>query len=70
MVDVPSSRVSLKNPDRRSMSVDSRLKNLQTVSDALKGNAKESRRIFGTARDVLDAAQRQLQPERLLNPRE
>jgi hypothetical protein len=70
MVDVPSSRVSLKNPDRRSMSVDSRLKNLQTVSNALNGKAKESRRISGTARDVLNAAQRQLQPERLLNPGE
>ncbi|KAF8490543.1 hypothetical protein F5888DRAFT_1909909 [Russula emetica] len=53
MVDVPpSSPVSSTNPDRRSMGADSRLENLQAVSDVSKGNAKESRRISGTARDV------------------
>jgi hypothetical protein len=38
--------------------------------NALKGNAKESRRISGTARDVLKAAQRELQLERSLDPGE
>jgi len=71
MVDVPpSSPVSSTNPDRRSMGADSRLENLQAVSDALKGNAKESRRISGTARDVLSAARRELQRERSLDPGE
>jgi hypothetical protein len=68
MVDVPpSSPASLKNPNRRSMNADSRLENLQSISDALKGNAKESRRISGTARDVLNVAQRELQRERSLD---
>jgi hypothetical protein len=57
-------------PDRRSMGADSRLENLQAVGDALKGNVKELRRISGTARDVLNAAQRKSQRERLLNPGE
>jgi hypothetical protein len=71
MVDVPpSSPVSSTNPDRRSMGADSRLENLQVVSDASKGNAKESHRISGTARDVLNAAQRELQRERSLDPGE
>ncbi|KAF8502863.1 hypothetical protein F5888DRAFT_1667675 [Russula emetica] len=52
----PSSPVSSTRPDRRSMAADSRLENHQAVSDALKDNAKESRRISGTARDVLNAA--------------
>jgi hypothetical protein len=53
-----SSQVSSTNPDRRSMGADSRLENLQAVSDsdALRGNAKKSRRISGTARDVLNSA--------------
>jgi hypothetical protein len=61
---------SSTNSGRRSMGAESQLENLQAVSDALKGNAKESRRISGTARDVLNAAQRELQPERSLNPGE
>jgi hypothetical protein len=57
MVDVaPSGPVSSTNPDRRSMGTDSRLEDLQAVSDVLNGNAKESRRISGTARGVLNAA--------------
>jgi hypothetical protein len=48
----PSSPVSLTYPDRRSMGADSRRENLQAVSDPSRGNAKESRRISGTARDV------------------
>jgi hypothetical protein len=44
------------------MGADSRLENIQTVSDASKGNAKELRRISGPARDVLNAARRELQP--------
>jgi hypothetical protein len=52
------------------MGADSRLDNLQAISDALKGNAKESRRMSGTARDVLNAAQRELQRERSLDPGE
>lgn len=54
-------------PDRRSMGADSPLENLQAVSDALEGNVK-SRRTSGTARDVLNAAQRKLQRERSLDP--
>jgi hypothetical protein len=51
MVDAaPSGPVSSKNPGRRSMGTNSRLENL------LKGNAKESRHISGTARGVLNAA--------------
>jgi hypothetical protein len=46
------------------------LENLQAVSDALKGNAKESRHISGTARDVLIVAQRELQRERSRDPGE
>jgi hypothetical protein len=58
MVDVPpSSSVSSKNPDGWSMGAGPRLENLQVVSDALKSNAKESHRIFGTTRDVLNAAE-------------
>jgi hypothetical protein len=57
-------------PDRRSMGADSRLENLQAVSDALKGNAKESRRMSGTARDAPNVAQRELQRERSLDPGE
>jgi len=57
MVDVPpSSPVSSTNPDRRSMDTGSPLENLLTVSDAMKGNAKESHRVSGTARDVRNAA--------------
>ena len=40
----------------------------QAVSDAMKTNAKESHRIYGTARDhVPNAAQRELQRERSLD---
>ena len=53
----PPSPASSTNPGRRSMGADSRLENLQAVSDVLKGNAKESRR---TAWDLLNAAQRKL----------
>ena len=71
MVDVaPSSSVSSTNPDRRSIVADSRLENHQAVSDALKGNAKELHRISGTARDIGNAAQRELQRKRSLNPGE
>jgi hypothetical protein len=48
-------------PDRRS-------ENPQADSDVLKGNAKESLRISGTARDVLNVAQSKLQRERSLDP--
>jgi hypothetical protein len=57
-------------PDRRSTGADSLLEELQAVSDALRGNAKESRRISGTARDVLNAARSELQRERSLDPEE
>jgi hypothetical protein len=73
MVDVPpSSSVSSTNPERQSMGAGShsQLENLQAVSDALKGNAKESRHISGTARDVLDVAQRELQRVRSRDPGE
>ena len=61
MVDVsPSSSVS-------STGANSRLENLQAVSDALKGNAKKLDRISGTAKDVPSAAQRELQRERSLD---
>ena len=44
---------------------------LQASMYAAKGKAKESRSIAGTARDVRNAAQRELQPvERRLDPRE
>ena len=52
----PSSSVSSTNSDRRSKDADTLLGNLQVATNALKGNAKESRRISGTARDVLNAA--------------
>jgi hypothetical protein len=65
MIDAPPpSPVPSTNPGRRSRGTDSRLENLQAVSDALKGDAKESRRISGTARDVLNVAQAELQHER------
>jgi hypothetical protein len=73
MVGVPPpGAVSSTNRGRRSMGADSRLENLRVhaVRDALKGNAKESRLISGTARDVLKAAQRELQRERSLDPGE
>jgi hypothetical protein len=38
------------------MGADSWLENLQAVSDASIGNAKESRRISGIASDVLNTA--------------
>ncbi len=46
----------------RSMSAESQLKNLQIVGDAEKGKAKDSR-FSGTSRDVVNGAQRELQPE-------
>jgi hypothetical protein len=54
------------------MSAVSPLENLQTaISDAWKGKAKESRSNSGTASDVGNAAQRELQPaERPLDPGE
>jgi hypothetical protein len=52
--EAPSSPV-LTNSDRRSMGADSLLENLKVVSDALKGSAKELRRIFRAPRDVLNA---------------
>ncbi len=51
----------------RSMSAESQLKNVQTVGDAEKGKAKDSR-FSGTSRDVVNAAQRELQSERSLDP--
>jgi hypothetical protein len=57
MVDFPpSGTVSSTDPNRESMSAVSPLENLQTDSDALKGQAKVSRRNSGTARDVGNAA--------------
>jgi hypothetical protein len=48
--------------DHQSLSADSQLVDLQAAIYAAKGKAKESRRISGTARDVGNAAQRELQP--------
>ena len=57
MVDFPpSSPVSSTDPNRKSMSADFPLNNLQTDSDALKGQAKESRRNPVTDRDVGNVA--------------
>jgi len=56
----PPGSASPTKSDRRSMGADSRLENLQAVSDASKDKAKESRRISGTTRGVLNAAQREL----------
>lgn len=50
-------------PDRRSISADSHFENLQTISEVLKGRAKESHRTSGIDRDVLTATQRELQHE-------
>jgi len=60
----PSSTVSSTDPSRESMSADPPLENLQTDRDALKGQAKESRRNSGTARGVGNVAQSELQPEK------
>jgi hypothetical protein len=60
----PSSTVSSTAPNRDSMNADSQLENLQTDRDALKGQAKESRRNSGNARDLGNAAQGELQPEK------
>ena len=50
---------------------DSQPVNLQAAIYVAKSKAKESRRSFGTARDVVNAAQRELQPtERSLDPGE
>jgi hypothetical protein len=64
MVDFPTSSPVSSDPNRESMNADSPLENLQTDSDALKGQAKQSRRDSGTARDVRNAAQSELQPEK------
>ena len=60
--------------DPQSLSTDSQLADdadLQAARYAAKGKAKESRRIHGTARDVGNAVQRELQPaERSLDSRE
>jgi hypothetical protein len=62
MVGVPPfNPVSTTNPIGRSIGEDSRMKNLQAVGDILEGIVKESGHISGTARDVLNAAQRELQ---------
>jgi hypothetical protein len=67
-VDIPLfSPVSTTNPVGWSTGEDSRLKNLQAVGDILKDIAKKSRRISGTARDVLDVVQRELQRETSLD---
>ena len=68
-VDVPpSSSVSSTNPVGRSMGTGFRLENLQGVSDALKGNVKESRRISATAEGVRPRGS--LHRERSLVPEE
>jgi hypothetical protein len=48
--------------DHQSLSADSPPPDLQVATYAAKGKAKESRRISGTARDVRNAVQRELQP--------
>jgi hypothetical protein len=48
--------------DHQSLSADSPPPDLQAATYAAKGKAKESRRISGTARDVRNAVQRELQP--------
>ena len=72
VVDVPppSTSKSSTKPNRRSMGEDSRLENLQAVSDTLQGDVQESRRLSGIARDVLNAAQRDSQRVRSLGPGE
>ena len=46
----------------QSLGADSQPVDPQALTYALKGKAKEARRISGTARDVGNAAQRELQP--------
>ncbi|KAF8502831.1 hypothetical protein F5888DRAFT_1800384 [Russula emetica] len=48
-------------PDDQSLSADSQMDNVQAALYAAKGKAKQLRRISGTARDVGNAAQRELQ---------
>jgi hypothetical protein len=48
--------------DYESLSIDFQPVDPQVAIYAAKGKAKESRRISGTARDVGNAAQRELQP--------
>jgi hypothetical protein len=48
-------------PDDQSLSTDSQLDDLQAAINAAKGKGKQLRRISGTARDVGNAAQRELQ---------
>jgi hypothetical protein len=57
--------------DHQSLGADSQPVDLQAATYAAKGKAKVSRRISGTATDVRNAAQRELQPaERSLDPGE
>jgi len=56
-------------PDHQSLSADSQWDDRQAAIYAAKGKAKVTRRISGTAGDVGNAAQRELQPaERSLDP--
>jgi hypothetical protein len=65
----PSSPDPELHLDHQSLSADSQPVDLQAAIYAAKGKAKESRRISGTARDVGNAAQRELEPaERSLDP--
>jgi hypothetical protein len=69
VVDVPpSSSKSSTKPGRRSMGEDPLLKYLQAFSDTFQGNVKESRGISDTTRDVLNAAQRDSELQRVRSP--
>ena len=72
MVDgPPSSLISSTNPGRWLTVEDAQLENLHAAGNTFKGNAKESRSISGTARDVLNVvARRELQRVRSLGPEE
>jgi len=60
MVHGSTPSTELSDPGHQSSSTDSQPEDLQAALYAAKGKAKEARRIFGTARDVGDAAQREL----------
>jgi hypothetical protein len=66
---IPPKPKVVYGPDRESMRAVS-IGETSTDSDVLQGQAKESRRNSGTARDVLDTAQSELQRERSLDPGE
>ena len=75
MVKEPPPSPELTDPelqlDHQPLSTDSQLVGLQDAAYEAKGKAKESRRISGTARDVGNAVQRELQStERSLDTRE